>query len=136
VLTSTDKAVLTGERHLQSVIKSYTAGCSDPQDSIALVGGYSMGAWVINLWIKDHPLERFKIKAVVLFGDPCWKNGRDRGLVRQLGGVGCMPAADYPYPIPGGTTANPFPVQSWTMPNDPVTGAGWGGKKATKWSRP
>jgi hypothetical protein len=38
-----------------------------------------------------------------------------------------MPAPDCPFPLPGGTTANPFPVQSWTVPRDPVTGAGWGG---------
>ena len=127
VLLKTADAVITGENNLQSAIESYTAGCSTSQDSIALVG-YSMGAWVINKWIMDHPLERFMVKAVVLFGDPCWVNGNDKGLVRRAGGVGCMPAADYPYPIQGGTTANPFPVQSWTMPNDPVTGAGWGGK--------
>jgi hypothetical protein len=126
-------AVLIGEHNLQTDIKNYTAGCSNSQDRIALVG-YSMGAWVINKWIMDNPLERFMIKAVVLFGDPCWVNGKDKGLVRRspvAGGVGCMPAPDYPYPVPGGTTANPFPVQSWTMPNDPVTGAGWGGKTFT-----
>jgi hypothetical protein len=127
VLLKTHHAVTTGEENLQSAIKSWTAGCATSQDKIALVG-YSMGAWVINLWIMDHPLERFMIKAVVLFGDPCKVNGNDKGLVRRAGGVGCMPAADYPYPIPGGTTANPFPVKSWTMPNDPVTGAGWAGK--------
>ena len=88
-----------------------------------------MGAWVINKWIMDHPLERFMIKAVVLFGDPCWVKRERRGTGQALGGFGYgrMPTADYPYPIPGGTTANPFPVQSWTMPNDPVSGDGWGG---------
>jgi hypothetical protein len=130
VLFKTAYAVITGENNLQSAIKSYTAGCATSQDKIALVG-YSMGAWVINKWIMDHPLERFMIKAVVLYGDPCKVNGNDKGLVRRAGGVGCMPAADYPYPIPGGTTANPFPVKSWTTPNDPVTGAGWAGKSFT-----
>jgi hypothetical protein len=127
VLFKTAYAVITGENNLESAIKSWTAGCATSQDKIALVG-YSMGAWVINKWIMDHPLERFMIKAVVLFGDPCKVNGNDKGLVRRAGGVGCMPAADYPYPIPGGTTANPFPVRSWTMPHDPVAGAGWAGK--------
>jgi alpha-beta hydrolase superfamily lysophospholipase len=54
-----------GEQHLQADITSYTAGCSASQDRIALVG-YSMGAWVINKWIMDHPLERDMIRAVVL----------------------------------------------------------------------
>jgi hypothetical protein len=127
VLLKTYDAITTGEGTLDADIKSYTAGCSASQDKIALVG-YSMGAWVINKWIMDHPLERFMIKAVVLFGDPCWVSGNDEGLVRRWAdGYGCMPAADYPYPIPGGTTANPFPVHSWTMPNDPVSGDGWGG---------
>ena len=98
------------------------------QDKIALVG-YSMGAWVINKWIVDHPLEWDMIKAVVLYGDPCKVNGKDKGLVREFAAsYGCVPAKDYPYPLPGGTTAVPFPVQSWTMPRDPVAGAGWAGK--------
>jgi hypothetical protein len=68
------------------------------------------------------------IKAVVLYGDPCWVNGNDQGLARLfVSSDGCMPARDYPYPLPGGTTANPFPVQSWTMSRDPVTGSGWAG---------
>ena len=105
------------------------------QDKIALVG-YSMGAWVINKWIVDHPLEWDMIKAVVLYGDPCKVNGKDKGLVREFAAsYGCMPAKDYPYPLPGGTTAVPFPVQSWTMPRDPVTGAGWAGNKGTPRSK-
>lgn len=123
-------AVLIGESNLQNDIKNYRAGCSNSQDRIALVG-YSMGAWIINKWIMDHPLERFWVKAVVLFGDPCWVNGSDKGLVRRspvAAGYGCMPAADYPYPVPGAPSTVPFLTQSWTMPNDPVTGSGWGGK--------
>jgi Cutinase len=128
VVFKTYYAISTGEQHLQAAIKSYTAGCSVSQDKIALVG-YSMGAWVINKWIVDHPLEWDMVKAVVLFGDPCWVDGNDQGLVRRwAGGYGCMPAADYPYPLPGGTTAVPFPVESWSTANDPVTGADWGGK--------
>lgn len=124
-------AVLIGENNLETDIKNYTAGCSNSQDRIALVG-YSMGAWVINKWIMDHPFELGKIKAVVLFGDPCWVNGKDKGLVRRspvAADYGCMPASDYPYPAPQSIV--PFLVQSWTMPNDPVTGNGWGGKTFT-----
>ena len=132
VLTSLYGALVNGENNLQAAITSYTKGCSVSQDKIALVG-YSMGAWVINKWILDHPLEWDMIKAVVLYGDPCWVNGKDKGLVRERAfSYGCMPANDYPYPLPGGTTAVPFPVQSWTMPHDPVTGAGWAGHKKTQ----
>ena len=127
-LATTNSALATGEKNLNSDITS-SKGCSVSQDKIALVG-YSMGAWVINKWIVDHRPEWKMIKAVVLYGDPCWVNGKDQGLERLLrSGYGCMPGKDYPYPEPGGTAKNPFPVQSWTMPRDPVTGAGWGGNE-------
>ncbi len=126
-LLTTPSALNTGEDALQADITGYTAGCSVSQDKIALVG-YSMGAWVINKWIVDHPLEWDMIKAVVLYGDPCWVNGKDKGLARLFAfSYGCIRAPDYPYPLPGGTTAVPFAVQSWTMFRDPVTGSGWAG---------
>jgi Cutinase len=131
-LLTTPFALSKGEHALQAEIRRYTAGCSVSQDDIALVG-YSMGAWVINKWIMGHPREWDMIKAVVLYGDPCWVNGKDKGLVREFAfGYGCMPARDYPYPLAGSTTAVPFAVQSWTMPRDPVTGAGWAGKKSSQ----
>jgi predicted esterase len=134
IATTMIQAVGEGEKNLDAAITSYTKGCDVLQNRIALVG-YSMGAWVINEWIVDHmyqPLGLAVIRAVVLFGDPCWANGNDQGLVRRwLGRNGCMPAADYPYPHPGGAGAVPFGIQSWTAANDPVSGAGWGGKKAS-----
>lgn len=137
VIPTTIGALLNGENALQADIKGYTTGCSQSQDKIALVG-YSMGAWVINKWIKDHRPEWKMIKAVVLYGDPCWVHGNDGGLARLapvVKGAGCMPIKDYPYPVAGGTKAAPFPVQSWTMPRDPVSGAGWGGYASIKnWS--
>ena len=121
-------ALFQGEGALQNDIEQYAKGCSADQDKIALVG-YSLGAWIINKWIVDHPLEWDMIKAVVLYGDPCWVNGKDEGLAREIPhGYGCMPAADYPYPLPGTTTAVPFAVRSWTTRHDPVSGDGWGGK--------
>jgi hypothetical protein len=126
------KAVNDAESALQTDITGYSKGCSVFQDKIALVG-YSMGAWAINKWIEDHPLEWPMIKAVVLYGDPCLANGKDEGLVREYAGsYGCMPAKDYPYPLPGGTTAVPFAVQSWTAYRDPVSGANWAGQKSTQ----
>ena len=115
-------ALADGENALDSAITDYSQGCSVSQDEFFLVG-YSMGAWVINKWIVDHPSEWPMIKAVVLYGDPCWVNGKDQGLARQ-GSHGCMPATYYPFPVKVDTV--PFPVQSWSMPRDPVSGAGWG----------
>ena len=90
-------AVNAGESALQSYVASWTSGCSLSQDKIALVG-YSMGAWVINKWLKDHPGEWIMISAVVLYGDPCWKDGADAGLARIFNATGCSPAENYPYP--------------------------------------
>ncbi len=42
-----------------------------------------------------------------------------------------MPAPDYPYPVPDGTTTVPS-VQPWTMPHDPVSGAGWAGPASSQ----
>jgi hypothetical protein len=85
--------VKTGENNLQSYLAAWTKGCTTAQDKVALVG-YSMGAWVINKWLKDHSSELSMIKAVALYGDPCWIDGADRGLVRLLArnygvGLGC-----------------------------------------------
>jgi hypothetical protein len=132
VLTSLYSALDNGENALQADITSYSTGCSASQDKIALVG-YSMGAWVINKWIMDHPLEWNLIRAVVLYGDPCWAYGQDKGLVREFGsGYGCMPANYYPFPAWVGTGKVTFGVQSYTMPLDPVSGANWAGNAAAQ----
>lgn len=124
-------ALLNGEINLQAAIKNLRQGCTTAETHIALVG-YSMGAWVINDWIMSHPLERDWIRAVVLYGDPCWvHDGHATGLARGFpnAGFGCMPKADYPYPLPTGTAATPFAVQSWSAYKDPVTGEGWAGNR-------
>jgi hypothetical protein len=96
------------------------------QDKIALVG-YSMGAWVINLWLTDHHSEWSKIKAVVLYGDPCWRGGFfDEGLARLFAlSYGCMPFSYYPYPEASAQV--PFQVQTYSAVHDPVSGEGWHG---------
>ena len=129
VITSLYGALINGENSLQADITSYSKGCSVSQDKIALVG-YSMGAWVINKWIVDHPLEWPMIKAVVLYGDPCWVYGKDQGLVREYaGGHGCMPAKSYPFPVKVGSLV-PFPTESWSAYKDPVSGSNWAGQKS------
>lgn len=131
IATTLFPALSSGEDALQNDILSYSKGCSLSEDKIALVG-YSMGAWVINKWITDHPTEWGLIRAVVLYGDPCRASGKDKGLARYLGSYGCMPAKDYPYPLPGGTTAVPFGMQSWSAYRDPVSGWGWGGNESAQ----
>jgi hypothetical protein len=131
VLHSID-AILEGETNLQAAIKAHTAGCTSAQDKVALVG-YSMGAWVINSWIlnRHYQHEWSMIRAVVLYGDPCWVKGEDQGLARRIAaGWRCLPAADYPFPKPGGESAVPFGMESWVASDDPVAGVGWGGKTA------
>ncbi|HUK68825.1 MAG TPA: cutinase family protein [Streptosporangiaceae bacterium] len=121
-------AVNDGESALQSALTSYIKGCTSlAQVEVALVG-YSMGAWVINKWLNDNPGEWHLIKAVVLYGDPCWIDGADRGLVRAADVadlVGCSSAKTYPYPAPTGIfTKVPFLTQSWCAYHDAVCGGG------------
>jgi predicted esterase len=127
-------AVNNGESALQTAVSDWISGCQLSQLKIALVG-YSMGAWVINKWLNDHPGDWIFIKAVVLYGDPCWKDGADKGLVRLAGGdgvadlIGCSSAKTYPYPAPQGIfTTVPFEMQSWCAYHDPVCGGGYAGK--------
>jgi hypothetical protein len=125
-------AIRQGQANLQAKIKSHTAGCTPAQSKVALVG-YSMGAWVINSWIinRHYRHEWSKIKAVVLYGDPCYVKGSDQGLARRIfAGARCMPARDYPFPKRGGADAVPFDVETWTASDDPVAGVGWGDKTA------
>lgn len=124
--------VKEGENNLQSYLAAWTKGCATAQDKVALVG-YSMGAWVINKWLKDHPGERSMIKAVVLYGDPCWIHGADRGLVRLLAhnygvGLGCSPSNDYPYP----TSTHTLPTVSYCLGGDPVCGGGFNSNPVTE----
>jgi hypothetical protein len=118
-------AVKNGEKHLQSDLAAYTKGCTLAQDKIALLG-YSMGAWVVNRWLKDHPSEWIKISAVVMYGDPCWVHGPDAGLLRLFNpGDGCSPAKDYPYPAPTPIIKVPFLAKSYCLAGDPVCGGGF-----------
>lgn len=122
-------AVNVGEKNLQSALTSYTKGCTVAQDKVALVG-YSMGAWVINKWLKDHPSEWKLIRAVVFYGDPCWVHGHDAGLLRLYNpGDGCSPAKNYPYPAPTPRFKVPFLTQSWCLYHDPICGGGYGHAK-------
>jgi hypothetical protein len=115
------KAVQTGESNLQSYLAAWTKGCQVSREKIALVG-YSMGAWVINKWLKDHPNEWSWVKVLVLYGDPCWSNGSDLGLARIFHATGCNPAQYYP--APGSSTS--FHIFSDCLNLDPVCGAGYG----------
>lgn len=124
-------AVNKGEKDLQSALASYTKGCTVAQDKVALVG-YSMGAWVVNKWLKDHPSEWKLIRAVVFYGDPCWVHGHDAGLLRLYNpGDGCSPAKNYPYPAPTNRFKVRFLTQSWCAYHDPICGGGYGHGKKT-----
>jgi pimeloyl-ACP methyl ester carboxylesterase len=112
-----------GERNLQSDITYWNDHTCSGERQIALVG-YSMGAWVIDKWLKDNPAEWYEVSSVVLFGDPCWVRGYNEGLTRLfLFDYGCGPTQDYPYPA----ARVPFPIYSFSLNKDPVSGQGFSG---------
>jgi hypothetical protein len=123
-------AVNAGVKALQDHVAAWVKGCRLGQLKIALVG-YSMGAWVINKWLKEHPEEWIVIGAVVLYGDPCYwyKPGPFKGLARAFHAAGCSPAKDYPYPAPSGPLVVPFKIKTQCLVLDPV--CGWGYDNAT-----
>lgn len=115
-----------GERNLQSAITYGNDRTCRGDEHIALVG-YSMGAWVIDKWLQQHRNEWSEVTAVTLFGDPCWtSSGGNEGLTRLfLGSYGCPPGKDYPFPA--ARSSVPFPVLSYTLNKDPVSGYGFHG---------
>jgi hypothetical protein len=115
-----------GERNLQSAITSWNNRTCSGYRHIALVG-YSMGAWVIDKWLKDHKSEWGEVKAVTLFGDPCWTKPKyNEGLTQLfLFGYGCPSTTHYPYPA--ASSSVPFPIGSYTLNKDPVSGQGFSG---------
>jgi len=125
-------AVLRGEVNLQNDVHAWVSGCQLGQLKIALVG-YSMGAWVINDWLNFHPNEWKFIKAVVLYGDPCWINGADKGLIRAAkvaGLAGCMSAKTYPKPAATSLYKPGFKTEIWCVGGDPICGGGYKGNFA------
>ena len=123
-------AVNAGERALQANLAAWTRGCRLSQLKIALVG-YSMGAWVITKWLKDHPEDWVVVRAVVLYGDPCFnsRTPAGAGLARLFGAEGCNPARSYPYPEPTPLLGMPFKAQAYCLVRDPVCGRGFRNKQ-------
>jgi hypothetical protein len=119
-----------GVRNLQSDITQGNNSTCAGYRHIALVG-YSMGAWVIDKWLQQHKSEWNEVTAVTLFGDPCWTSPKyNEGLTRLfLADYGCPPAKDYPYPA--ARSSVPFPIFSYTLNKDPVSGQGFSGSFTT-----
>jgi hypothetical protein len=117
-----------GEADLQADINAYINRTCSQDRKIALVG-FSFGAWIINDWMMNHKSEWGDIKAVTLFGDPCWRSGlTNEGLVRLFGfGIECTPSLLYPYP----SAHTPFKVVSYSLKLDPVSGESWNGAANT-----
>jgi cutinase len=113
--------------HLEAELKEFSRAC--PRTPVSLIG-YSLGALLVNGMLSAYRDEWNHIKAVELYGDPCWYNphGGYRGLARYAAAagirLGCFPPDAYPYPreSPAGF---PFVTQSLCNHTDPVCGQGW-----------
>jgi len=100
-----------------------------PSMRILLVG-YSMGAWIINDMLTQmlavgHGWSN--IKAIQLYGDPCWysnsKSGSYKGLAREALPDTCVSQSTYPYPA--ASQKLPFKVHSACNGQDPICGSGF-----------
>jgi Cutinase len=106
---------------LQSTVAGILDTC--PGARISLVG-YSEGAWIVDLWLQQNHDEWKYIKAVVYYGDPCYRNGSYEGLARFY-----TSSCYSTYPAPAGA---PFWTWSVCNPKDPVCGYGFGDSAAAK----
>lgn len=133
VTSLTDDAAMTiimntGEANLQADIAAHIdETCQLYRDHSVSLVGYSMGAWVINDWLMKHKNEWNYIDTVILYGDPCWHNSLfNYGLAQLfLDGYGCVPVSTYPYPEAKAHV--PFPIVSYSLNLDPISGDGWQG---------
>jgi len=129
--------VQAGVKNLELRIAASISGC--PQTPISLVG-YSEGALVINNWMQAYNSQVGRIKALVLYGDPCSDNpygtGSNgltlsyRGLARiaiesppilnlLLPSNACGPSEPF-YPEPD--INHSIPVRNFCIGKDPVCG--------------
>jgi hypothetical protein len=120
-----ETTVLNTAVTLNAVLQAFNSQC--PRTPV-LLAGYSMGAWIINNMLStmsSDPGAWDNIKAVMLYGDPCWYNnsGKYQGLAREELADTCGIAPTYPYPASSSTL--PFKVESLCYGNDPVCGQGF-----------
>ncbi|MGH3252930.1 MAG: cutinase family protein [Trebonia sp.] len=126
LLGTWDTYMNDGVRNLQSAITRGNNATCAANRHIVLVG-YSMGAWVIDKWLQQHKSNWKEVAAVALYGDPCWtSSGDNEGLTRlSLLSYGCPPGKDYP--APAAKSSVPFPIRSYSLNKDPVSGQGFQG---------
>jgi Cutinase len=131
VLADATSAIFAGYSDLQGDADELQTHILDvldtcPSGTFSFVG-YSEGAWIINIWLQEHPDEWKYVRAVELYGDPCWydpyESGAYQGLARIVQSAGiqmdCGPAQGYPW------SSAPFKVQSLCNYGDPVCGQGY-----------
>jgi hypothetical protein len=137
-LSVTDIMSVTGLYDIRSTVTNAAAALTANLQEISaqcpstpvLLAGYSMGAWIINNMLSvmsKNPGKWDNIKAVLLYGDPCWYNssGKYQGLAREEYADTCGTASTYPYPASSATV--PFKVETLCYGNDPVCGQGFAG---------
>jgi hypothetical protein len=110
-----------GVDRLQAAYQQSLTEC--PQQRFVLAG-YSMGAWVIDDWLDQHPSSWDKIAAVRQYGDPGWKHKTkvpgivDKGLTRMI--------VDLPEDPAFPSKAHRSQWKTTCLWLDPVCGSGFG----------
>jgi cutinase len=108
-------------------LQAFTKQCPSMR---ILLAGYSMGAWIINdlltqMLAAGHGWPN--IKAIQLYGDPCWysngKSGSHKGLAREALPDTCVSKSTYPYPA--ASSKLPFKVRTSCNDRDPICGEGF-----------
>ncbi|TQE36850.1 cutinase family protein [Streptomyces ipomoeae] len=104
-------AVDRGVEAVNAAIDDVRKKCPDAKFVLA---GYSLGAWIVDQFLKTTPLQSI-VLAAILYGDPQWNGAGVRGIAQSYDGT----ALSGPYPPLADR------VQSLCNHHDPICGIGY-----------